>query len=160
MHLPKTSTNPCGNSGEQIVKQVQRTMEHFCHIPCGRINCERFRGFLELISRFEFDFCRCGNYIFMNDSNFGCVQSSITRNVAVHVPVLWLVCAHAIPSRMFVVSSTTCIYIHIFIDIVICERIQICICICICICIFYTCKKMYIFLDLESGLSETKSVRT
>ena len=25
---------------------------------------ERFRGFLELISRFEFEFRRCGNYIF------------------------------------------------------------------------------------------------
>ena len=25
---------------------------------------ERFRGFLELISRFEFEFCRCANYFF------------------------------------------------------------------------------------------------
>ena len=53
---------------------------------------ERFRGFLQLISRFEFDFRRRG--IFLKDSNFWCVQSSITHNVAVHVPVLWPVCAH------------------------------------------------------------------
>ena len=25
---------------------------------------ERFRGFFELISRFEFEFCRCENYFF------------------------------------------------------------------------------------------------
>ena len=47
---------------------------------------ERFRGFLELISRFEFEFCRCVNF-FLKDSNFWCV----------HVNVPWPVCAHAIP---------------------------------------------------------------
>ena len=36
----------------------------------------------------------------------------------------------------------------------ICERIRIC------ICIFYMYKNMYIFRDLESGLSKTKSVWT
>ena len=30
----------------------------------ARNQFERFRGFLELISRFEFEFCRCENYIF------------------------------------------------------------------------------------------------
>ena len=50
---------------------------------------ERFRGFLELIRRFEFEFCRPGNF-FLNDSNFWCV----------HVNVPWPVCAHAIPFRM------------------------------------------------------------
>ena len=60
---------------------------------------ERFRGFLEIISRFEFDFLR-RDFFFFNDSNFWCVQSSITNNVAVHVPVLWPVCAHTIPIRM------------------------------------------------------------
>ena len=38
--------------------------------------------------------------IFLNDSNFWCVQSSITHNVAVHVHVLWPVCTHTIPFRM------------------------------------------------------------
>ena len=37
---------------------------------------------------------------FLNDSNFWCVQSSITHNVAVHVPELWPVCAHRIPIRI------------------------------------------------------------
>ena len=50
---------------------------------------ERFRGFLELISRFEFEFCR-REIFFLNDSNFWCV----------HVNVPWPVCAHAIPFRM------------------------------------------------------------
>ena len=50
---------------------------------------ERFRGFLELISRFEFDVLRRENF-FLNDSNFWCV----------HVNVPWPVCAHAIPFRM------------------------------------------------------------
>ena len=44
--------------------------------------------FWELISRFEIDFRRCG-ICFWNDSNFWCVQSSITHNLAVHVHVLW-----------------------------------------------------------------------
>ena len=61
---------------------------------------ERFWWFLELIGRFEFEFCRRGNYIFLIDSIFWCVQSSITHNVAVHVPVMWPVCAHRIPIRM------------------------------------------------------------
>ena len=45
------------------------------------------------------------NY-FLNDSNFWCVQSSITHSEAVHVPVLWPVCAHdnSIPN---VVASLT-----------------------------------------------------
>ena len=30
----------------------------------ARNQFERFRGFLELISRFEFEFCRCVNYFF------------------------------------------------------------------------------------------------
>ena len=58
-----------------------------------------FGCFLELISRFEFDFLRRENF-FLNDSIFLCVQSSITHTVAVHVPVLWPVCAHRIPIRM------------------------------------------------------------
>ena len=56
----------------------------------ARNQFKRFLGFFELISRFEFDFRRCGIFYFLNDSNFWCVQSSITHNVAVHVPVLWL----------------------------------------------------------------------
>ena len=51
---------------------------------------ERFRGVLELISRFEFEFCRRENYFFLNDSNFW----------SVHVTMPWPVCAHAIPLRM------------------------------------------------------------
>ena len=60
---------------------------------------ERIRGFLELISRFEFDFLRRENFL-LNDSNFWCVQSSITHNVALHVHVLRPVCTHTIPIRM------------------------------------------------------------
>ena len=38
--------------------------------------------------------------IFLNDSIFWCVQSSITCNETVHMPVLWPVCTHTIPFRM------------------------------------------------------------
>ena len=61
------------------------------------INSNDF-GVFELTSRFEYDIRRCG--IFLNNSNFWCVQSSTTHNVAVHVHVLWPVCAHTIPFRM------------------------------------------------------------
>ena len=69
--------------------------------PCysARNKFERFRGFLELISRFEFVVRRRGNF-FLKDSNFWCVQSSTIHNVAVHVQVLWPVCTHTIPFRM------------------------------------------------------------
>ena len=50
---------------------------------------ERFRWFLELICRFEFEFRR-REIFFLNDSNFWCV----------HVNVPWPVSAHAIPFRM------------------------------------------------------------
>ena len=53
---------------------------------------ERFRGFLELISRFEFDVLRCRNI--SDDSNFWCVRGSITCSETAHVHVLWLVCTH------------------------------------------------------------------
>ena len=39
-----------------------------------------FWGFLELISRFKFEFRRRGK-IFLKDSNFWCVQSSITHTM-------------------------------------------------------------------------------
>ena len=58
------------------------------HAPGNQF--ERFREFLELISRFEFEFCRRENFFFLNDSNIWCV----------HVNVPWPVCAHAIPFRM------------------------------------------------------------
>ena len=61
---------------------------------------------LESISRPEFDFRRCRALLFLKDSNFWCVQSLITHNVAVHVHVLWPVCTHTNPFRTFVVSLT------------------------------------------------------
>ena len=56
------------------------------HAPGNKF--ERFRGVLELIGRFEFEFCR--HEFFLRDSNFWCVY--------VNVPCP--VCAHAIPFRM------------------------------------------------------------
>ena len=66
------------------------TVESADHYYSARNKFERFRGFLGLISRFEFEFCRCVNYFFLKDSIFWCV----------HVNVPWPVCAHAIPFRM------------------------------------------------------------
>ena len=80
-------------------KWMNSRIQTFAQYHSARNQFERFREVLELISWFEFEFCRRGNY-FLNDSNFWCVQSSTTSNVAVHVPVLWPVCAHAIPFRM------------------------------------------------------------
>ena len=55
--------------------------------------------FFDSITRLEFDFLR-REIFFLNDSIFWCVQSSITHNVAVYVPVLWPVCAHTIAFRI------------------------------------------------------------
>ena len=60
------------------------------------INSNDFGWFLELISRFEFDFRRCGKYF----ERFEFLVCSKFNNVAVHVLVLWPVCAHTIPFRV------------------------------------------------------------
>ena len=67
---------------------------------------ERFREFLELICKFEFEFCRCGIF-FLKDSNFWCV----------HVNVPWPVRAHAFPFRMLWLPRfmITHVYIYIYI---------------------------------------------
>ena len=67
----------------------------------ARNKFERFRGFLQLINRFEFEFCRCVIF-FEGFEFFWCVQSSITHNVA-------CLCPHNSTSSV-VVSMTTCIY--------------------------------------------------
>ena len=82
---------------------------------------ERFRGFLELISRFEFDFLR-ENYC-LNDSNFWCVRSSTTHSGRSCACAVACLCPHnSIPN--VVVSVTTClkkkkrkyIFVHTNID--------------------------------------------
>ena len=104
----------------------------------ARNQFERFRGVLELISRFEFEFRRRGNY-FLNGSNFWCVQSSITHTMwAVNVHV-WPVCAHTIPFRMLWCPSRfmmTYIYIYFVYFICICTCICVYICLYICVCVF------------------------
>ena len=82
----------------------------------ARNQSERFRGFLELISRFEFDFRRCGNYFFLNDpklwcSTFNHTQCGCTCACAV-------ACLYPHNSLSNVVASVTIhddIYIYIYI---------------------------------------------
>ena len=102
-HVSAASTVACStgsgvSTGNFATRVVQNTLVASRITMRAENNSNDFGGFSELIGRFEFDFCRCG--IFLNDLNFWCVQSSITHNVAVHVPVLWPDCAHAIPLRM------------------------------------------------------------
>ena len=61
---------------------------------------ERFREFLELVSRFEFEFRRRGNYLFEGFEFLVCSKFNHTHHVAVHEPVLCPVCTHTIPIRM------------------------------------------------------------
>ena len=66
--------------------------EHQYHsVPyhARRNQFERFRGFLELISRFEFDFF-VAKIIFFERFEFLVCSGSITCDVTVHVPVLCL----------------------------------------------------------------------
>ena len=58
----------------------------------------RFREFLELIDRFEFDFRRCD--IFFERFEFLVCFKSVHVPVAAHVPVLWPVSTHTITFRM------------------------------------------------------------
>ena len=85
----------------------------------ARNQIERFREVLEIISRFEFDFRRC-DFIFLNDSNFWCVQSSTTCNETVHVPVLWPVCTHTQFHFECMVSLT--IHDNIYVYVYMCKR--------------------------------------
>ena len=97
-----------------------------------KINSNDFGCFLELISRFEFDFRRCGFFFegfeFMVCSKFNHTQC------ALHVHVLWACLCPQNSNSNVVVSVTihmTRIYIYTFFKDV-CE----CICICMCICIW------------------------
>ena len=88
-----------------IMEGTCSRLRFFVKYYSARNQFERFRVFLELISRFESEFCRCANY-FLKDSNFWCV----------HVNVPWPVCAHAIPFRMlwlpWRLMNTSYIYIY------------------------------------------------
>ena len=74
---------------------VDRRVWSVCVYYSAENNFERFRGFWELVSRFEFD--SSWKLFLLSDSNFRCVRGSITCNVIVHVYVLWLVCTCTIP---------------------------------------------------------------
>ena len=79
-----------------------------------KINSNDFGFFLELISRFEFEFLRCGN--FLNGFEFlVCSKFNHTHHVAVNVPVQWPVCAHPNSISNVVVSLT--IHDNIYINI-------------------------------------------
>ena len=65
----------------------------------ARNQFERFRSFLEIQEQIRIRFPSL-RIFFLNDANFWCVRGSITHNVAVHVLVLWHVCAHTIVFRM------------------------------------------------------------
>ena len=65
-----------GLSSNGYRRRCHREKVDVYHAPENKF--ERFRWFLELICRFEFDFRRPGNY-FLKDSNFWCVQSSNTH---------------------------------------------------------------------------------
>ena len=93
---------PCGISPSRPAQRQVHGHGMFCKSPHAtgdactirpEIHSNDFGCFLELISRFEFEFRRPGNY-FLNDSNFWCV----------HVNVPWPVCAHAFPFRMLWLS--------------------------------------------------------
>ena len=49
--------------GDEPLERVRRVMDTPVYYS-ARNKFERFRWFLELISRFEFEFCRCVNYFF------------------------------------------------------------------------------------------------
>ena len=82
-----------------LLENLSKVCSHIalkCLYHAARNLFERFRVFLELISRFEFEFCRCENF-FLKDSNFWCV----------HVNVPWLVCAQLAK------ICVRCIYIYV-----------------------------------------------
>ena len=85
--------------------------------------------FLELISRFEFDFRRCGNF-FLTIRFFWCVRGSVTCDETVHMHVLWPVCTHTIPFRMLL-----CFWWFTITFFKITFFIKICICMCMCVCV-------------------------
>ena len=101
----------------------------------ARNKFERFRGFLELISRFEFEFRRRENYFFERFDFLVCSEFNHTQCGRTCACALACVCPQNSISNV-VVRDDMYIYIQIFLDIEICERTRMCICICICISIF------------------------
>ena len=68
-------------------------------LPCGPKPIRTMSRVFGINQQIRIRFSSLRNF-FLNDSNFWCVQSSITCNETVHVLVLWPVCTHAIPFRM------------------------------------------------------------
>ena len=82
-----------------------------------KINSNDFGSFWNQLADSNSIFLSLRKLYFLNDSNFWCVQSSVTHNVAVHVHVLWLVCAHTqFHFECCGVGDDIYIYIQIFID--------------------------------------------
>ena len=72
-------------------------------------------------SRFEFDFCRCGNYIFERFEFLVCSKFNHTQCGHTRACAVACLCPHISISNV-VVSVTTCLYIYkYFIDLEICE---------------------------------------
>ena len=76
-----------------------------CSTMRAETNSNDFGGFWNQLADSNWIFF-VAKIIFLNDSNFWCVQSSITHTVAVHVHVLWPVCTHTISIPNVVVSVT------------------------------------------------------
>ena len=75
-------------------------------LPCAGNQFERFRGFLELTSRFEFDFCRCGNYLFERFEFLVCSKFNHTQCGRTRACAVACLCPHNSITN-FVVSLTT-----------------------------------------------------
>ena len=139
----------CGMSSVRFPRHLKtRTtcttsvITHSRDMYCSRQNkFERFRWFLELISRFEFEFRRCGFFFerfeFLVCSGFNHTKCGCTCACAVASLHPQNSSSNVVVSLM-IHDNTLSIYIYIYIF-VICEHICICIvsCVCVCVCVFF-----------------------
>ena len=95
IELLKINEKFCNGSNTRSLDE----MSYFTTYYSARNQFERFREFLVLITRFEFEFCRPGNYFFERFEFLVCSKfnhKQCGRTCACAGPV----CAHRIPIRM------------------------------------------------------------
>ena len=158
------SQSGCKNSGK--IWWMMKFLNKETHTPVllmkyhsARNQFERFRGFFGINKQIRIRISSSRKLYFLKDSNFWCVQSSITHTMwAVNMHVLWPVCAHTIPFRMLWCPSrfiyTLCIFICI------CTCICVYICMYICVCVFVCCVLCVVVCNGEPSLRRATSGET
>ena len=91
-----------------LAENVYKLKKYGCHAPGNKF--ERFRGFLELISRFEFEFCRRENYFFEGFEFLVCSCECAVACLCPRNSILNVVVSLTVHDNIYTYIFVRCIY--------------------------------------------------